>query len=100
MTTILKPETAARIDALADRLGYSGSDAVERVLKIALDDLDAKAPRPHRKLTPEEIAAEYRLLTAAGRRYRQEHPDEYADPANPPSKVWQDELYDENRLPK
>lgn len=100
MATILKPETAARIDALADRLGYSGSDAAERVLKIALDDLDAKAPRPHRKLTPEEIAAEYRLLTAAGRRYRQEHPDEYADPANPPSKVWQDELYDENRLPK
>lgn len=97
MDTILKPETAARIDALADRLGYSGSDAAERVLKIALDDLDAKAPRPHRKLTPEEIADEMEYWAEIGRRNRALHP---FDDANPPSKVWQDELYDENRLPK
>ena len=99
MDTTFKPETVARIDRLAIRLGYTGTDACEQVLKMALDDLEAKAPPPRRKLTPEEIAAEYRLLSAAGRRYRQEHPHEYADPANPPSKVWQDALYDENGLP-
>ena len=99
MDTTLKPETAARIARLSIRLGCTGPDACEQVLKLALDDLEAKAPPPRRKLTPEEIAAEYRLLSAAGRRYRQEHPHEYADPANPPSKVWQDELYDANGLP-
>ena len=101
MTTTLKPETAARIAALAGRLGYAGPDASEQVLKMALDDLDAKAPRPRpprRQLTPAEIDAEYRQLSAAGRRWRAEHPDEY-DPDNPPSKAWQDELYDENGLP-
>jgi len=99
MDTTLKPETAARIARLSIRLGYTGPDACEQALKMALDDLEAKAPLPRRKLTPEEIAAEYRLLSAAGRRYRQEHPDEYAEPANPPSKVWQDALYDANGLP-
>ena len=66
---------------------------------MALDDLEAKTTPPRRKPTPEEIAAEYRLLSAAGRRYRQEHPNEYANPANPSSKVWQDALYDANGLP-
>lgn len=97
MTTILKPETAARIAALADRLGYSGPDAAEQVLKKALDELDARAPRPQRKLTPDEIAAEMEYWAEVGRRNRALHP---FDDANPPSKVWQDELYDENGLPK
>ena len=98
MDTVLKPETAARIARLSIRLGYTGPDACEQVLKVALDDLDAKIPPPY-KPTPEEIEAEYRLVSAAGRQYRLEHPEEYADPANPPSKVWQDALYDENGLP-
>ncbi len=99
MAATLKPKTAARIAALARRLGLDGPDATEQVLKMALDDLEAKAPPPRRKMTSTEIAEEYRLLSAAGRRWREEHPDEY-DENNPPSKVWQEELYDENGLPK
>ena len=51
------------------------------------------------QMTPEEIAEEYELLSAAGRRWRAENPDKY-DENNPPSKVWQDELYDDQGLPK
>lgn len=50
-------------------------------------------------MTPEEIAEEYRILSVAGRRWREEHPDEY-DEDNPQSKAWQEELYDEQGLPK
>ena len=98
MTTELKPETVARLTDLARRLGFAGPDAPERVLQMALDDLDAKAAPPRRKMTPEEIAAEYKALSAAGRHWREEHPDEY-DEDNPPSKAWQEELYDEQGLP-
>ena len=99
MATTLKPETEARIAALANRLGFAGPDAAERVMQVALDDLDAKTSRPRPKLTAAQIAEEYRLISAAGRRWRQEHPDEY-DENNPPSKAWQDELYDDRGLPK
>ena len=99
MAATLKPQTAARIAALAERLGFAGPDAGDRVLKMALDDLEAKAPPPRRKMTSTEITEEYKLLSAAGRRWREEHPDEY-DENNPPSKVKQEELYDENGLPK
>ena len=64
---------------------------------MALDDLDAKAPPRRQKMTPEEIAAEYRILSAAGRQLRAEYP---YDDDHPPSKVWQEELYDEQGLPK
>ena len=47
-------------------------------------------------MTPEEIAEEYRILSAAGRRLRAEYP---YDDDQPPSKVWQEELYDEQGLP-
>ena len=96
MTTTIKPETAARIAALAGRLGYAGPDASEQVLKIALDELDAKAPRPRYKPTPAEKAAELEYWAEVGRRNRALHP---FDDANPPSKVWQEELYDANGLP-
>jgi len=99
MAMILKPQTEARIADLAKRLGFAGQNATDQVLKMALDDLDAKTPPARRKMTPEEIEAEYRFLSAAGRRWREEHPDEY-DENNPPSKVWQEELYDERGLPK
>ena len=50
-------------------------------------------------MTDEELVEEYRTLSAAGRRWRDEHPDQY-DEYNPPSKAWQEELYDERGLPK
>ena len=99
MAMMLKPETEARIADLAKRLGFAGRNATDQVLKMALDALDAKTPPARRKMTPEEMEAEYRFLSAAGRRWREEHPDEY-DEKNPPSKVWQEELYDERGLPK
>lgn len=99
MSTTLKPEMEARIESLVERLALTDPDAHERVLKMALDDLDAKVPPLRRKMTPEEIAEEYRILSAAGRRWREEHPEEY-DEDNPPSKAWQEELYDEQGLPK
>jgi hypothetical protein len=69
---------------------------------MALDELDAKTPLRKGKPTPEETAAIRRALeklSEAGRQWREEHPDEY-DENNPPSKAWQDELYDEHGLPK
>ena len=97
MTTTLKPEIAARIADLAQRLGFAGPEAPERVLKMALDDLEAKAPPPHRKMTSAEIDAEIAYWSEVARRNRTLHP---FDDDNPPSKVWQDELYDEQGLPR
>lgn len=99
MSTPLKPEMEAQIEALVERLALTDPNAHERVLQMALDDLDAKVPPLRRKMTPEEIAEEYRILSAAGRRWREEHPEEY-DEDNPPSKAWPEELYDEQGLPK
>lgn len=99
MATTLKPDVEARIAALAERLALTDPDAHEQVLNMALDDLEAKALPPRNKMTPQEIATEYRILSAAGRRWREEHPDGY-DEDHPPSKAWQEELYDEQGLPK
>ena len=99
MATTLKPETETRIADLARRLGFAGPDAVEQVLHKALDDLEAQTAPVCRKMTPDEVAEEYELLSAAGRRWRKENRDKY-DENNPPSKVWQDELYDDQGLPK
>ena len=60
--------------------------------------LESHYPR-RRKMTPEEIRASLESFGEAGRKWREEHPDEY-DENNPPSKAWQEELYDENGLPK
>ena len=43
MATTLEPEMAARIAALAERLGFAGPDATERVIVAALDYLDQSA---------------------------------------------------------
>ncbi len=54
-----------------------------------------------RKMTPEQIARELKELEKlgeVGRRWREEHFGEY-DPTNPPSKILQDEIYDEDGLP-
>lgn len=97
MTTTLKPEMEARIAALAERLDVTAPDAHEQVLNMALDDLDAKVPPLRQKMTPEEIAAEKAYWLEIGRRLREEYP---YDDDHPPSKVWQEELYDEKGLPK
>lgn len=98
----LSPDMESRLDDLARRIGCFGPNARQQVLKIALDDLDAKTPPPKPKLTPEQIAHEMEVLERlreSGRRWRKEHPGEY-DESNPPSIAWQEELYDENGLPR
>ena len=99
MAVTLKPETEARIADLARRLGCAGANEQEQVIEMALDSLDAKTPRQCHQMTPEEVAVEYRVLSAAGRRWREENPGQF-DETNPPSKAWQDELYDERGLPE
>lgn len=64
---------------------------------MALDALEAKVPPRRQKMTPEEIAAEKAYWLEIGRRLRAEYP---YDDDHPPSKVWQEELYDEQGLPK
>lgn len=97
MSTNLKPEMEAQIEALAERLALTEPDAHERVLKMALDDLDAKVPPLRRKMTPEEITEEKAHWLEVGRQLREKYP---YDDDHPPSKVWQEELYDEQGLPK
>ena len=97
MPTTLKPEMEAQIEALAERLALTDPNAHERVLKMALDDLDAKVPPLRLKMTPEEIAAEKAHWLEVGRQLRAKYP--YNDD-QPPSKVWQEELYDDQGLPK
>lgn len=89
----------ARIDGLAARIGYEGPDAREKVLKRAVIALESQYPA-RRQLTPEEQAksdATWARIHENARKYREKHP---YDPANPESRVWQEELYDENGLPK
>lgn len=90
----------ARIADLADRLGLAGPDATERVLKISLDDLDAKAPTSKmERLNMErlDIEAEVAERSGVAKRNRALRP---FDDEKPPSRVWQDELYDKRGLPK
>ena len=102
MEITLDPKTEARIADLAERLGFRGPDAARQVLLMAIADLDSRTPLRRGKPTPEERAEWRRVLNeiaANGRRWREEHPGQY-DENNPPSKAWQEELYDENGLPK
>jgi hypothetical protein len=96
MATTLKPAMEARIADLARRLGYAGTNTVEQVLNLALDDLEAKTPQ-RRKFAPEAVRAMLDPIVESGKRWREENP---YDDANPPSRVWQEELYDEYGLPK
>ena len=99
MATELKPEIEARIVDLAKRLGFAGPDVIGQVLGMALDSLEATSPLRADDLSATDIHEEYLMLSAAGRQWRDAHPDEY-DEQNPPSKSWRDELYDEQGLPK
>ena len=89
MVMTLPPDMETRLANLARRLGMDGPDAPEQALNMAVAELEAKAPPPRRKLSPAEVAAEMAPIVAAARRWREEHP---FDDANPPSKVWQEEL--------
>ena len=100
MTDLLqRPDFVARIDGLAERIGYDGPDAREQVLERAVKALESYYPAP-RKLTAEERVksdATWARVFEWGRKYREQNP---YDPANPESRVLQDELYDEYGLPK
>ena len=100
MSDLLRePHLLTRIDVLAERIGYDGPDAREKVLKRAIIALESQYPA-RRQLTPEEQAksgATWARIFEWGRRYREQNP---YDPANLESKVLQDELYDEHGLPK
>ena len=94
-----EPHFLARIDGLAERIGYEGPDAREKVLKRAIIALESQYPA-RRQLTPEEQAksdATWAGIFEWGRKYREQNP---YDPDNPESRVLQDELYDEYGLPK
>ena len=97
MAMTLSPELETHLSNLARRLGIDGPDAPEQALKMAVAELEAKATPSRRKLSPAEVAAEMAPIVAAARRWREEHP---FDDDNPPSKTWQEELYDEQGLPK
>ncbi len=96
MATTLEPEMETRLANLAHRMGFTGPSGPERALKVAVEELEAKLPRSG-KPSPAEIAAEMMPMVAAARRWRAGHP---FDDDNPPSKVWQEELYDDRGLPK
>ena len=94
-----EPHFLARIDGLADRIGYEGPDAREQVLERAIEALESRYPA-RRELTPEEQAKSdttWAGIFEWGKKYREQNP---YDPDNPESRVLQDELYDEYGLPK
>ena len=98
--TTTEPEALIEEYAMevARRLGYKGLEARNQAVLKALQTLIDVLPPP--TLTPEERAksdATWEAILERGRQYRKEHP---YDDDNPPSKVWQEELYDEMGLPK
>ena len=83
---------------VARRLGYKGPQARNQAVLTALNSLLNVLPPP--QLTEEERAeadARRAAVREFGRKYREKHP---YDPANPESRVWQEELYNERGLPK
>lgn len=92
-----QPDLEARIDELAKRLHYHGPNAREQILNRALQALEDSLPEPRPRSSDEESAAFWAGVRERGRRLREKYP---YDDDNPPSKVWQEELYDENGLLK
>ena len=94
MATALKPELEARIADLAERMGFAGPDAAERVIIAALDYLDDSTGKWERWYSAEEV-------DDINRRYLQDMKRQgYGDGVRPLSLSLQDELYDEYGLPK
>jgi len=96
MATELTPETEARISDLAERLGFAGPDAAERVIIAALDYLDESTGKWVRWYTRAEIDTMVERDRVA---YLKEKGYSETDP-RPLSQLLQDELYDEFGLPK
>ena len=92
-----QPDLETRIVNLAKRLHYHGPDAREQILHRALQALEDTLPEPRPKPTEEERAAFWAGVRERARQLREKYP---YDDDNPPSKAWQEELYDENGLPK
>ena len=83
---------------VAKRLDYKGPEARNQAVLKALQSLINILPPP--PLTPEERAksdAMWDKIMEHAKEYREKHP---YDPANPESRVWQEELYNEQGLPK
>ena len=94
MATALKPDMEARIADLAERLGFAGPDAAERVIVAALDYLDQSTGKWERWYSGEEVdVINHRYLQDMNRQG-------YGDGVRPLSLSLQDELYDEFGLPK
>ena len=94
---LMQPDLETRIANLAERLHYHGPNAREQVLHRALQALEDSLPPPRPRSSEEESKAFWEGVLERGRQLREKYP---YDDDNPPSKVWQDELYDENGLPK
>lgn len=99
LPTTTEPEALIEEYAVevARRLGYTGPQARNQaVLKALRTLIDVLPPPP---LTEEERAkskARWATILEHARQYRKEHP---YDPANPESRVWQEELYGADGLP-
>ena len=91
-----QPDLEERIANLAKRLHYHGPNAREQIMHRALKALEESLSPPRPERSAEERAAFWASVREGARKYREEHP---CDPANPESRVWQEELYDENGLP-
>ena len=92
-----QPDLETRIVNLAKRLHYHGPNAREQILHRALQALEDSLPEPRPRSSDEESKAFWAGVLERGRQLREKYP---YDDDNPPSKVWQEELYDENGLPK
>ena len=94
MATELKLEMEARVAVLAERLGFAGPDAAERVIVAALDYLDESTRKWERWYTATEVET-------INRSYLQDMQRQgYGDGVRQLSLSLQDELYDECGLPK
>ena len=83
---------------VARRLGYKGPQARNQaVLKALRTLIDVLPPPPLTEEERAEAKARWAAVMEFGRKYREKHP---YDPANPESRVWQEELYNERGLPK
>ena len=96
MAITLRPELELRVAKIAESLGLAGPEAGHLALLAAVHQLEG-ALHPKPPYTPEERWAMIQPVVAAAKKWRADNP---YDPANPPSSVWQEELYDELGLPQ